>query len=411
MRRLLELAQRRRGSTVVVVGVVAVSSRRCSAAAGSSTDYGALLVGTAVALAAAGLSLNLLMGYAGQISLGHASLVGVGAFTTGATHAGDRARPAVQLAACPPPPSRAPAVAFVIGLPALRLRGLYLAVVTIAFTLRHDRIDLRVGGDRRRLGRHRPAAAAHQHLRSSRATPTTSRSSSACSPPCGGSTPTSPAPRSAGPSGRCKSDEAVAASFGVDVTRYKLLAFALSGAMAGIAGVMAGHLSLHGEQRVVQLRAARSAARRGRRRSVAREPRRRARRRRVLRASIRSSCPKLFGDRRPRLRPGRRRRPARVHHGAQPRRPGRRGARAAPREARREAARRGTRPHAASTQQGDARATEAAEHAAARVAGVTAGGDRRRPVLEAEDITVRFGGLAGGRRRVDQRPSRPRSSG
>src|SRR5205085_3384254 len=39
-----------------------------------------------------------------------------------------------------------------------------------------------------------------------------------------------------------KSDESVAASFGVDVTRYKLGAFALSGAMAGIAGLMYGHL-------------------------------------------------------------------------------------------------------------------------------------------------------------------------
>jgi ABC-type branched-subunit amino acid transport system ATPase component len=39
-----------------------------------------------------------------------------------------------------------------------------------------------------------------------------------------------------------KSDESVAASFGVDVTRYKLGAFALSGAIAGIAGLMYGHL-------------------------------------------------------------------------------------------------------------------------------------------------------------------------
>ena len=39
-----------------------------------------------------------------------------------------------------------------------------------------------------------------------------------------------------------KSDESVAASFGVDVTRYKLGAFALAGAVAGIAGLMYGHL-------------------------------------------------------------------------------------------------------------------------------------------------------------------------
>ena len=39
---------------------------------GIVTDYGALLIGAAICYAAAGLSLNLLMGYAGQVSLGHA---------------------------------------------------------------------------------------------------------------------------------------------------------------------------------------------------------------------------------------------------------------------------------------------------------------------------------------------------
>jgi branched-chain amino acid transport system permease protein len=38
-----------------------------------------------------------------------------------------------------------------------------------------------------------------------------------------------------------REDEAVAQSFGINVTRYKLLAFVVSGAMAGLAGAMYGH--------------------------------------------------------------------------------------------------------------------------------------------------------------------------
>jgi len=40
-----------------------------------------LLFDRAVAAAVAAMSLNLLLGYAGQISLGHAGLLGLGAFT------------------------------------------------------------------------------------------------------------------------------------------------------------------------------------------------------------------------------------------------------------------------------------------------------------------------------------------
>src|SRR5213080_602193 len=51
--------------------------------AGIMNEYRALLIGAGFAYAAAGLSLNLLMGYAGQISLGQFAFLGVGAFTMG----------------------------------------------------------------------------------------------------------------------------------------------------------------------------------------------------------------------------------------------------------------------------------------------------------------------------------------
>ena len=75
------------------------------------------------------LSLMLLTGYAGQISLGHAGLLAAGAFTTGIL--------AREIAApfwitLPASAVTGIVLGFVFGLPSLRLRGLYLAVSTLA---------------------------------------------------------------------------------------------------------------------------------------------------------------------------------------------------------------------------------------------------------------------------------------
>jgi branched-chain amino acid transport system permease protein len=83
-----------------------------------------------VFLAAIGsLSLMLLTGYAGQISLGHAGLLAAGAFTTGILFKEVGASfwitiPASALVGA--------LLGIVFGLPSLRLRGLYLAVSTLA---------------------------------------------------------------------------------------------------------------------------------------------------------------------------------------------------------------------------------------------------------------------------------------
>jgi branched-chain amino acid transport system permease protein len=83
-----------------------------------------------VFLAAIGaLALMLLTGYAGQISLGHAGLLAAGAFTAGILFKEWQAPfwitlPAAALAGA--------VLGVVFGLPSLRLRGLYLAVSTLA---------------------------------------------------------------------------------------------------------------------------------------------------------------------------------------------------------------------------------------------------------------------------------------
>ena len=82
------------------------------------------------ALAAIGaLALNVLTGLAGQISLGHAGFLAAGAFTTAALVEGGVASPAVTLAATA---IVGGVLGLAVGIPSLRLRGLYLALGTLA---------------------------------------------------------------------------------------------------------------------------------------------------------------------------------------------------------------------------------------------------------------------------------------
>jgi branched-chain amino acid transport system permease protein len=107
------------------------------------------------------VGLSLLMGYAGQISLGHAAFFAIGGYVTAALTTADlaqeRGAPLVALAerlhvlvsrpdpyggtllsvhpwaACAAAVTLAVVVAFVIGIPVLKLRGHYLAMATLGF--------------------------------------------------------------------------------------------------------------------------------------------------------------------------------------------------------------------------------------------------------------------------------------
>ncbi|MCX8044417.1 MAG: branched-chain amino acid ABC transporter permease [Desulfobacterota bacterium] len=77
----------------------------------------------------AATGLNLLMGYAGQISLGHAAFYAVGAYTSGIlTLRYQVPFPAAAVLAL----AGAALLAYAIGMPCLRLRGHYLAMATLA---------------------------------------------------------------------------------------------------------------------------------------------------------------------------------------------------------------------------------------------------------------------------------------
>jgi len=76
------------------------------------------------------VGLNLLMGYGGQISLGHAAFFGIGAYASGILTATYGVNPWLALIAgliiCG-------AAAWLIGVPALKLHGYYLAMATLGF--------------------------------------------------------------------------------------------------------------------------------------------------------------------------------------------------------------------------------------------------------------------------------------
>jgi len=77
----------------------------------------------------AGLGLMLLSGYTGQFPLGHAAFLGVGAYTQALLTA--MGWPFFLALACAALLSAA--VGIVVGLPALRVKGIYLAIATLAF--------------------------------------------------------------------------------------------------------------------------------------------------------------------------------------------------------------------------------------------------------------------------------------
>ncbi len=93
-------------------------------------NYLLYIINLTVIAAIIALGMNLLLGSAGLISLGHAGFVAVGAYTAGifAEHLAFPFWMTVTLAGL-----ITGAIGVVVGLPALRLKGLYLGLATLAF--------------------------------------------------------------------------------------------------------------------------------------------------------------------------------------------------------------------------------------------------------------------------------------
>jgi len=196
----------------------------------SVQQFRSSLLASAIVLAVGALSLNVLVGYTGQISLGHQAFIGIGAFTSAymisksgqSFYVGLLAGAAVGAVQ-----------AVVLGLVALRVRGLYFAVVTLAWGFVGENSIFRLrgftGGGAGQFAK-RPSGftsdrgyllvalivlgiilAIDWRLVSTKA----GRALQAL-----------------------RESPQVASSFGVNVRMYTLFAFAVAGAYAGVAGAL-----------------------------------------------------------------------------------------------------------------------------------------------------------------------------
>ena len=78
-----------------------------------------------------GLGLMLLVGFTGQVSLGHAAFLAVGAYTEALL----QARGVPVFVSLPCAALLSAVAGLIVGLPALRLKGIYLAIATLAFNV------------------------------------------------------------------------------------------------------------------------------------------------------------------------------------------------------------------------------------------------------------------------------------
>jgi branched-chain amino acid transport system permease protein len=181
-----------------------------------------------------GLSVNVLIGYAGQISLGHQAFVGIGAFMSAFVAA--RIGAGGFAVGVPAAGITGAVMALGLGVVALRIRGLYLALITLAFgrmaeTTIFNWKDFTGGG----AGAPAPRPAV---FASDKAYAFICLMALAValfvdwrlSKTRGGRAMVA-----------FRNDERKAATLGVNVTAYKLLAFAISGFMAGVGGALFAH--------------------------------------------------------------------------------------------------------------------------------------------------------------------------
>jgi branched-chain amino acid transport system permease protein len=98
------------------------------------------LLSQAIYISIAAMGLNLLTGFNGQVSIGHGAFYGVGAFTSAilVVDHGWTYEATILVAAV-----LSAAVGVLVGIPALRVRGLYLALVTLGLAVLFPRIAQR----------------------------------------------------------------------------------------------------------------------------------------------------------------------------------------------------------------------------------------------------------------------------
>jgi branched-chain amino acid transport system permease protein len=193
------------------------------------------------------VSLNLINGFTGQFSIGHAGFMAIGAYVSSfiSITFGDRIRGSMAVA---PESVRNSALllvvlaagavcaaiaGFLVGVPSLRLRGDYLAIVTLGFgeIIRVFILNIdAVGGARGLGGMPRLANFFWIYLFAAGAVAVVSRIVNSSF-------------------GRTliaiREDEIAAEAMGVNTTRHKVISFVVSSAMAGVAGGLFAHYLMY----------------------------------------------------------------------------------------------------------------------------------------------------------------------
>lgn len=193
-------------------------------------EFQADLISTAAIFAVVGLSMNVLVGYLGQLSLGHQAFYGIGAFASGliTTNAGLPFVAGIAVAAL-----TGAITALVLGSIALRVRGLYLAIVTLAYGILAQESIFKVGTLSAGVPADRPALfaspVAYAYLCLGALTLVYLFDVALLKSKAGRAIQA------------IRDDEKVASSFGINITSFKLLAFIVSGVIAGLAGGLFAH--------------------------------------------------------------------------------------------------------------------------------------------------------------------------
>ncbi|BAF58256.1 MAG: branched-chain amino acid ABC transporter permease [Pelotomaculum sp.] len=224
----------RQTAALLLLAAAIYTAVKILALSGLLTPYWLLVLDQALITTIGALGLCIIYGFAGQFSLGHAAFYGLGAYTAGTiSKLLGHGSLAWFIAALPAGMLAAALVAFLIGLPILRLRSDYLGIATLGFG-----IIVKVGMD----------------------------NSNKLFPVLGGATGMAGLPQVAtfdfiflfavisvllvrnfihSSYGRsCKAirdDEIAADIMGIDTTRSKVLAFVFGCALAGLAGALYAH--------------------------------------------------------------------------------------------------------------------------------------------------------------------------
>jgi branched-chain amino acid transport system permease protein len=182
------------------------------------------------------LGLMLLAGFTGQISLGHAAFLAVGAYTEGVLAARGWPFPLSMAVAA----VLAGLVGIVVGTPALRVKGIYLAIATMAFNIIVEEVlarweSMTGGSSGLQVG---PLAMFGWTVRSEREMYYVALAVTAM-------VTLGVVNLLRSPTGRAfvaiRDSEVSAASMGIHPARFKAIAFALSAAITGIAGALYAH--------------------------------------------------------------------------------------------------------------------------------------------------------------------------